>query len=207
MAYGCDGSDLAGAEVSSLPTRIVAIAVLKDMLAEADTALRAEILAQMLPGDRQTAVVHGAIPCPSGHLDCTVDCGRCKGTGFARAAVPVGSITRKKLAPGGATAAVTDIDALVKWCETHAPTEVQTTVTVRPAFQKAILERVKAEGGWVTIHGELVIPDGVTRSPGAPSGGGLMVTKTDDGPDLIRAEITAGRLTFAAVLALPDGAA
>ena len=53
----------------------------------------------------------------------------------------------------------------------------------------------------------IAVIDGIDLSETGPSGGGLMVTKTDDGPDLIRAEITAGRLTFAAVLALPDGAA
>ena len=187
MAHGRDGSNLEDAEVSSLPTRIVAIAVLKDMLAEADTALRAEILAQMLPGDRQSAVVYNA----------------------AGDGVQVGSITRKKLEPGGQpTAAVNDLDALVAWCQKYAPSEVQMIVTVRPAFQKRLLDVVKTHGAWVSpITGEVLIPDGLELSATGPSGGGLMVTKTDDGPDLIRAEIAAGRLTFADVLAIEAGAA
>ena len=167
----------------SLPTQLVAIAVLKDMLTEADTALRAQILKQMLPTDRQSAVTYNAEGEP----------------------VQVGSVTRKKLEPGRETAAVTDINALVGWCREFAPDEVEIIVTVRPAFQKRLLDVVKAEGGWVTADGELLRPDGVVTYMTEASGGGLVVTKTDDGPDLIRAEILAGRLTFADVLALPAG--
>ena len=168
----------------TLPTSLVAMSVLKDMLAEADAHVRAELTKQMLPTDRQTAVVY-------------VD----------DEAVPVGSVTRKKMDPGGqVTAAVTDIDALVKWCQKHAPGEVQTIVTVRPAFQKRLLDCVKADGGWVSpITGEVLDPDGIETSLTCPSGGGLMVNKTDAGPHLIRAEIAAGRLTFTDVLALPAG--
>ena len=169
----------------SLPTQLVAIAVLKDMLTEADTALRAQILKQMLPTDRQSAVTYDADGEP----------------------VQVGSVTRKKLEPGGQpTVFVTDIDALVKWCEKHAPDEVQTIVTVRPAFQKWLFHCIQEEGSWVSkVTGEVLWPDGVVVTASGPSGGGLVVTKTDDGPDLIRAEILAGRLTFADVLALPAG--
>ena len=168
----------------SLPTQLVAIAVLKDMLTEADTALRAQILKQMLPTDRQSAVTYDAEGEP----------------------VQVGSVTRKKLEPGGKpTVSVADYDALIKWCRKHAPDEVETVFTVRPAFAKRLLQLAEIGGGYVDHNGELSYPDGVVRSTTAPSGGGLMVNKTDDGPDLIRAEILAGRLTFADVLALPAG--
>ena len=168
----------------TLPTSLVAMAVLKDMLAEADAHVRAELTKQMLPTDRQTAVVY-------------VD----------DEAVPVGSVTRKKMDPGGqVTAAVTDIDALVHWCTTHAPDEIEVIVTVRSAFQKRLLDVVKAQGGWPDpMTGEVIAVDGLTLDKTGPSGGGLVVNKTADGPDLIRAEIAAGRLTFADVLALPAG--
>lgn len=167
----------------TLPTSLVAMAVLKDMLAEADAHVRAELTKQMLPGDRQTAVVS---PDGHGHV--------------------VGSVTRKKMEPGGqVTAAVTDLDALVRWCTLYAPDEIQTIVTVRPAFQKLLLDFVR-HGGWPDRNtGEVIDVDGIQTTQSGPSGGGLMVTKTDDGPALIRAEIAAGRLTFADVLALPAG--
>ena len=168
----------------SLPTQLVAIAVLTDMLAEATTELKAQLKPQMLPGDRQTAVVYDADGKP----------------------VTVGGVTRTVIDPGGKrVAAVTDINALVRWCEVHAPDEVQTIVTVRPAFQRRLVDVVKAEGGWVTADGEIVFPDGVKLSTSDPSGGILQTTKSAAGPDLIRAEILAGRLTFADVLALPAG--
>ena len=169
----------------TLATQLVAVAVLKEMLAEADSDLRARLLAEVLPGAREPAAVE-----IDGDL------------------VVVGAVTAKKADPGGKViAAVTDLRALVKWCKVHAPGEVETIVTVRPAFQKRLLDVVKAEGGWVSpITGEVLDPDGVETSLSGSSGGGLMVTKTDDGPALIRAEIAAGRLTFADVLALPAGA-
>ena len=165
----------------TLATQLVAVAVLKEMLAEADSDLRARLLAEVLPGAREPAAVE-----VDGEL------------------VVVGAVTAKKADPGGkVTAAVTDLVALVNWCLIHTPDEIQ--VTVRPAFQKRLLDVIKAEGGWVTTDGELIDVDGIETSLTGPSGGGLMVTKTDDGPALIRAEIAAGRLTFADVLALPAG--
>ena len=166
----------------TLATQLVAVAVLKEMLAEADSDLRARLLAEVLPGAREPAAVE-----VDGEL------------------VVVGAVTAKKADPGGkVTAAVTDLVALVNWCLIHTPDEIQ--VTVRPAFQKRLLDVVKAEGGWPDrTTGELMMPGGVETSLTDPSGGGLMVTKTDDGPALIRAEIAAGRLTFADVLALPAG--
>ena len=168
----------------TLATQLVAVAVLKEMLAEADTDLRARLLAEVLPGAREPAAVD-------------VD-GK---------PVVVGAVTAKKADPGGqVTAAVTDLDALVKWCQQHVPDEVETIVTVRPAFQKVLLNMVKGLGGWPDrTTGELIDVDGIETSLTGPSSGGLMVTKTDDGPALIRAEIAAGRLTFADVLALPAG--
>ena len=166
----------------TLATQLVAVAVLKEMLAEADSDLRARLLAEVLPGAREPAAVE-----VDGDL------------------IVVGAVTAKKPDPGGkVTAAVTDLAALVYWCERYVPDEVQTTV--RPAFQKRLLDVVKAQGGWPhPLTGEIMDVDGVETSLSGPSGGGLMVTKTDDGPALIRAEIAAGRLTFADVLALPAG--
>ena len=169
----------------SLPTQLVAIAVLTDMLTEATTELKAQLQQQMLPGDRQTAVVYDADGKP----------------------VTVGGVTRTVIDPGGKPAAsITDINALVEWCKVHAPDEVETIVTVRPAFQKKLLGVANALGGWFDKDsGEMMQPDGVKLGITAPSGGILQTTKTAAGPDLIRAEILAGRLTFADVLALPAG--
>ena len=165
----------------TLATQLVAVAVLTDMLAEARDALRVEMLPKMLPGDRQTATVD-----VDGH------------------GVKVGSVTSKIVEPGMRGVTVTNSAALADWCRRHAPDELQTVV--RPAFQQRLLDVVLSAGGWPDPStGEVIAVDGVEFITTAPSSPGLVVTKSKSGPALIRAEIAAGRLTFADVLALPAG--
>ncbi|MCW2601832.1 MAG: hypothetical protein JWM02_3661 [Frankiales bacterium] len=171
----------------TLATRLIALRILKDLVADADTAVREELSALMLPGDRATAAVFEA------------------DTDFP---VAVGHVLKTKGTTGSTTAAVTDIDALLAWCKTHAPTEVQTVELVRPAFQKRLLDAVKADGVWMdTETGECFDVDGITVTPPSSGKPVLQVKPSEGAEALVRSAWRDGRLSVEDVLALPAGAA
>ncbi|GAA4439679.1 hypothetical protein [Phytohabitans houttuyneae] len=64
---------------------------------------------------------------------------------------------------------VTDPDAYLAWVAKRHPTEVETTVHVRPAFDKAVREAAAKRGAPCDEQGE-VIPGLTYRSGGAPRG-------------------------------------
>lgn len=172
-------------DTRALATRLVCLRVLKDAVAQADTATRAALQAALLVGDRATAAV-------------TAEDGQ---------PVPVGTVTATKGAAGSTTAAVTDMDALVAWCRKWAPTEIQTVTTVQPAFQRMVLDVMKKSGGWMARDtGEIVPVDGITVTPPTPGAPGLMVKPTDAADAEVRAAWADGRLRFADLTELTDGA-
>lgn len=67
------------------------------------------------------------------------------------------------------TTVVADADALAKWCQQRYPTEVETLVQIRPAFQVALLQRTRGDGDGVVdmATGELV-PGLAVRAGGVP---------------------------------------
>ncbi len=171
-------------DTRALATRLVALRVLKDAVAAADTATRAALLDALLVGDRATAAVTG----PDGEP------------------VTIGAVTATKPSAGSTTAAVTDLNALVHWCRDHAPSEAEVVWIVRPAFQRKLLDACKRDGGWHdTITGEIVAVDGITVTP--PTGGqpGLMVKPADNADAEVRAAWADGRLRFADLAAIEDG--
>jgi len=171
-------------DIRALATRLVCLRVLKDAVAQADTACRAALQAALIVGDRATAAVTGE----DGHP------------------VPVGTVTATKGAAGHTTAAVTDVDALVLWCTWHFPDEVQTVTLVRPAFQRRLLDVVKASGGWPDPEtGEILEVPGVTVTPPSPGSAGLMVKPTETADAEVRAAWADGRLRFADLTELDGG--
>ena len=172
-------------DTRALATRLVCLRVLKDAVAQADTATRAALQAALLVGDRATAAVTGEDGQP----------------------VPVGTVTATKGAAGHTTAAVTDVDAFIAWCWKHAHSEVQTVMVVRPAFQRRLLDVVKEYGGWVEgVTGTVLKVDGVTASPPTPGSPGLMVKPTETADAEVRAAWADGRLQFADLTEITDGA-
>lgn len=172
-------------DTRALATRLVALRVLKDAVAVADTATRAALLDALLVGDRATAAVTG----PDG------------------APVTIGTVTATKPSAGSTTAAVTDPTALVLWCVLYAPTEVKQVHIVNPAFQRKLLDACKRDGGWsYPKTGEIVAVDGITVTP--PTGGqlGLSVRRADNADAEVRAAWADGRLRFADLAAIEDGA-
>jgi hypothetical protein len=162
--------------------QLIALRVLKDVLGERDTAARAEMQAGMVVGDRTTAVVYG----PDG------------------GEIPVGYVLLGK-GSSTTTASVTDAKALLAWVEEHAPSEVETTVMVRPAFQKRLLDAVKADGGWVLPEsGELLDVPGVTVNEATPRPT-LTVKPAENAEAVIREAWSDGRLSLAELTALPAG--
>lgn len=164
-------------------TRLIAARILKDLIGEQDTQLRADMQTGMLIGDRATAVVYDTDgePVIVGHVQLT------KGS-------------------SSTTAAVTDPAALLAWVKEHAPTEIQTVESVRLSFQKALLDHVKADGGWVDAEtGVLIEVDGITVSP--PSGKPTLVVKpTEVAAEVIKSAWADGRLALTDLTALPSGA-
>lgn len=157
---------------ASLATLLVASRVLSDHLKAVDAALR-EQAGVMLVGERAVAAI--------GDL-------------------PIGTVTRTKPRDGSVTAAVTDEAALVAWCDTHAPDEVQTVRSVRVSFQRVLLDAAKT-GGWVDkTSGEVVDVPGITVTPAASGTPGLMVKPADDAEQVIRAAWQDGRLALTDLL-------
>ncbi len=171
-------------DTRALATRLVALRVLKDAVAAADLATRAALLDALLVGDRATAAVTG----PDGEP------------------VTIGTVTATKPSAGSTTAAVTDMPALLAWCTTYAAEEVQTVTVVRPAFQRKLLDAMKAQGGlldWQT--GQVVPVDGITVAPPTSGQPGLMVKPADNADAEVRAAWADGRLQFADLAAIEDG--
>ncbi len=158
--------------MTSLATSLVASRVLSDLLKAADASLRAQA-AGMLVGERAVAAIGG---------------------------LPIGTVTRTKPRDGSVTAAVTDEAALVAWCDTHAPDEVQTVRSVRVSFQRVLLDAAKT-GGWPDkTTGEVLDVDGVTVTPATTGTPGLMVKPAEDAEAVIRAAWQDGRLALADLL-------
>ncbi len=173
-----------GVDTRALATRLVCLRVLRDAIAKADSETRAAFLAVSLVGIREVAAVEN----PNGGTPITV-----------------GTVTAKEPTSGHITAAVTDPYALAAWCLLHAPDETMTAV--RPAFQLRLLEAAKASGGWLDRRsGEVVPIDGIKVTPASPGAPGLMVKPTDTADAEIRAAWADGRLQFADLTELTDGA-
>jgi len=171
-------------DTRALATRLVCLRVLKDAIAQADAATRAALQAALLVGDRATAAVTGGDGQP----------------------VPVGTVTATKGAAGHTTAAVTDPNALIAWCWKHAYSEVQTVTLVRPAFQRRLLDVVKASGGWPDPDtGEILAVPGVTVTSPTPGSPGLMVKPTETADAEVRAAWADGRLRFADLAEIEAG--
>jgi len=171
-------------DTRALATRLVCLRVLKDAIAKADAETRAAFLAASLVGIREVAAVAN----PNGGIPITV-----------------GTVTAKEPTGGHTTAAVTDPYALAAWCLLHVPDETMTAV--RPAFQLRLLEAAKASGGWLDrLSGEVVPIDGIKVTPPTPGAPGLMVKPTDTADAEVRAAWTDGRLRFADLTEITDGA-
>lgn len=172
-------------DTRALATRLVALRVLKDAVAAADIATRAALLVALLVGDRATAAVTG----PDGKP------------------VTIGTVTAANPPTKGTSASVTDMDAFLKWCWKHAHSEVQTVTVVRPAFQRKLLQVVEACGGWVDpATSEVVDVPGVTFTPPSDGRPYLMVKPADNADAEVRAAWADGRLRFADLAAIEDGA-
>lgn len=77
----------------------------------------------------------------------------------------LGSVT---LASGRVTVRVVDETAFTRWVVERFPSEVEQVV--RESFQKALLDSVKRDGGWVDkTSGEVVHVPGVAVTTGEPS--------------------------------------
>jgi hypothetical protein len=98
-----------------------------------------------------------------------------------------------------------DPDALLTWVKSHVPSEVQTVELVRTSFQKVLLDRVKADGGWYDEEtGEIVPVPGVTVTPGTPRPS-LVVKPAEGAAEVIREAWRTGALTVTDLTALPGG--
>jgi hypothetical protein len=100
------------------------------------------------------------------------------------------------LASPDAKAKVTDPDAFAKWVQRQYPTEVETRVVVRPAFEAKLLAAATEAGDPVDISTGEVIP-GVEIVPGEPY---LSVRPTAAGRERMRETLRASGL-----LALTSG--
>lgn len=146
-------------------TRLLALRVLSDWIKAEDRKLRDESVAELVVGERVSGLLD---PADEKTL-----------LGFVQ------------LTKARETAAVVDGDALLAWVEAHAPTEVVTTRSVRPAFVQALLAAVKADGGFVTGDGELLEVDGVEVRCGSPT---LTVKPTAEADGLVRDALADRRL-------------
>jgi hypothetical protein len=99
------------------------------------------------------------------------------------------------------TAVISDMEALVEWCRQRHPSELETLVQVRPAFQLALMHRVQPAGEVVVdpATGEIV-PGLAVRAGGAPKA--LTIRPT---PEATAVFAEAGRQMLG--LLIPGGAA
>lgn len=92
---------------------------------------------------------------------------------------------------GTLTAAVRDLDALLRWCREHRPSAI--TETVRPSDQAALIAEIKA--GMLDE-----VPDGIEVSTSSPSSPTLRVNVEDGAFEALLTAVRAGRID--AMLAL-----
>lgn len=92
---------------------------------------------------------------------------------------------------GTLTAAVRDLDALLRWCREHRPSAI--TETVRPSDQAALIAEIKAG----TLD---EVPDGIEVSTSSPSSPTLRVNVEDGAFEALLTAVRAGRID--AMLAL-----
>lgn len=108
--------------------RLAALKALLDKVKDAYGTARNEALVALDPGDRKSAVT---------------DSGR-----------DIGTVSYVK---GRTTLNVSDTAALTAWVQENAPTEVESTVRVRPAYLAALIKRCRVAGRDVfDVTGELV---------------------------------------------------
>ncbi|WP_435586086.1 hypothetical protein [Micromonospora aurantiaca (nom. illeg.)] len=105
------------------------------------------------------------------------------------------------------TGFVVDEGKFVDWCRLEHPTEVQTTVpapvdTVRPAFRKALLSRMRVERDGTVVDGETgrVLDFVEVAEPPPPS---TTLTFKKGGREEVAAAYRDGRLALPELLALP----
>ncbi|MGW4406572.1 hypothetical protein ACWEJ6_21260 [Nonomuraea sp. NPDC004702] len=143
----------------------VVLKVITARLKQAKDNADAELRQTALPGDRTNAVL------PDGTV--------------------AGAVTQAK---GRVSARVTDRDKFVAWVAMHYPGEVEevTSTSVRPAFEKKILDDCKRHGHPVDTDGSEVA--GVEVGVGDP----YSITKVADGAeDAIAAAYRSGQVTEA----------
>ncbi|GAA4221411.1 hypothetical protein FHR32_005074 [Streptosporangium album] len=138
----------------------VVLKAMTERLKAAKTNADAEIRATALPGDRTNAVL------PDGTV--------------------IGSVSQAK---GRTSAAVTDRVAFTKWAQAEHPTEVELVPTVRPAFERRVLDGCKANGVNVDANGHEV--PGVEVGQGNPYS---MTKVTGGAEDAIAAAYQSGEL-------------
>lgn len=147
-------------------TRLLALRVLKDWIAAEDRALREEMCADLVVGERYSGLLD---PADKESL-----------LGFVQ------------LTKGRESATVTDPAALLAWVEDHCPDEVVTTRQVRPAFVTALLGSVKADGGWIEPHtGQLLDVPGIEVRTASPT---LTVKPTAEADALVAEAVATRRL-------------
>jgi hypothetical protein len=161
--------------------RLVAIRVMRDMLAEVDQDTRARMLAEMLPGAREVAAV-----------------------GPER--TPVGAVTRSKPGKDKTAARVTDAERFQAWVVKMHPHQI--VFSVDPTYTRSLLSKIDSDPDYETCdeNGEVLsLPPGVdvVTTPGAVSS--LRVLPDDCAADVIRAALAAGELAMVDLLALPAG--
>lgn len=97
------------------------------------------------------------------------------------------------------TPVVADPEALVEWCRQRHPSELETLVQIRPAFQAALMHRVSPSGDVVIdVTGE-VVPGLAVRAGGVPKA--LTIRPTSDATALFAA---VGRRTLDDLLGPAD---
>jgi hypothetical protein len=143
----------------------VVLKVMTERLRQAKAVADAELRTTALPGDRTNAVL------PDGTV--------------------AGAVTQAK---GRVSARVVERDKFVAWVAMHYPGEVEevTATTVRPAFEKKLLDDCKRHGHPVDVDGSEVA--GVEVGVGDP----YSITKVADGAEaIIAAAHQSGQLTEA----------
>jgi hypothetical protein len=116
---------------------LVVLKVLGDQVKEGKAAADEQLRASAMPEDRTAALL------PDG--------------------AKVGTVN---LNNGRVSARVTDRKAFTAWVQSMHPGEVEQVPTVRPAFEKLLLDGCKSKGGPVDKHGQEI--PGVTVSEGDP---------------------------------------
>lgn len=149
-------------------TRLLAIRVMKDWIADEERKLREDMAAGLMVGERVPGALDPADPETL--------------LGFVQ------------LTKGRESVSVTDREAFTEWVAEHCPGEIVTVPAredVRGSFISAVTDAVKKHGGWITADGELVPVDGVEATHGAPV---LTVKTTAEADGLIAAALAARRL-------------